>query len=150
MSQLTLKEISQSMRSIDICMMTTISTEGVLENRPMSNNREVEYSGESFFFTFDHKEVARSIASNPNVSLGYVSEPLLGKNMYITVIGQASLVKDKAEFKKHWRPSLDAWFKQGVDTPGLVMIRVVADRVTYWHGMEEGTLDLGTQQRKIA
>lgn len=35
---------------------------------------------------------------------------------------------------------LDRWFEQGVDTPGLVLIRVAAARIHYWDGEDEGEL----------
>ena len=30
------------------------------------------------------------------------------------------------------------WFPQGLDTPGICMIRVSASRIQYWHKEEEG------------
>ena len=35
------------------------------------------------------------------------------------------------------------WFKEGVDTPGLVLIKVHARRIKYWDGVKgEGELKL--------
>ncbi|MBP2434034.1 general stress protein 26 [Bradyrhizobium elkanii] len=34
----------------------------------------------------------------------------------------------------------DKWFANGVDTPGIVLIKVKAKRATYWKGSEEGEL----------
>ena len=41
------------------------------------------------------------------------------KPFFITVEGRAELIHDKNRFAEHWTKDLDAWFKDGVDTPGL-------------------------------
>ena len=45
-------------------------------------------------------------------------------------------------FAEHWDKSLDRWFEQGVDTPGLAMIEVEAKRIHYWDGEDEGEVRL--------
>jgi len=45
-------------------------------------------------------------------------------------------------FRRHWTSDLDKWFDKGVDTPGIVLIKVKANRVTYWKGRDEGEVDL--------
>jgi general stress protein 26 len=52
------------------------------------------------------------------------------------------LIRDKAAFQQHWTSDLDNWFENGVDTPGIVLIKVKATRATYWKGCEEGEVDL--------
>ena len=43
--------------------------------------------------------------------------------------GRAELIRDRATFQQHWRPDLDKWFEKGVDTPGLVLLKVRATRI---------------------
>ena len=62
--------------------------------------------------------------------------------MFISIEGEASLIRDKAEFEEHWVPDLDRWFTQGVETPGLVLIKVEGKRVQYWDGEDNGTISL--------
>jgi len=64
------------------------------------------------------------------------------KPLFITVEGRAELIQDKAKFAEHWTKDLDAWFKQGVDTPGLTLIKVVAERLHYWDGYDSGEIAL--------
>jgi general stress protein 26 len=64
------------------------------------------------------------------------------KPFFITVEGRAELILDKAEFVEHWTKDLDAWFKQGIDTPGLTLIKVVAERLHYWDGYDSGEITL--------
>ena len=64
---------------------------------------------------------------------------LLGKPpLFIAVEGEAQLIRDKAAFEAHWHKELDYWFEQGIDTPGIVLIKVHARRIHYWSGKDEG------------
>ncbi|THF67933.1 pyridoxamine 5'-phosphate oxidase [Deinococcus sp. Arct2-2] len=124
----TLKTLAQQMAGINIAMFNTRTEGGHTAARPMSNNGEVEYDGTSYYFSFDQSRTVADIRRDAQVSLGFQS----GKGLYVTVQGQASLTDDKAQMKDHWTPALDPWFKDGVDTPGIVMIQVKAERVHYW------------------
>jgi general stress protein 26 len=64
------------------------------------------------------------------------------KPFFITIEGHAELIRDKSQFAEHWTKDLDEWFKDGVDTPGLVLVKVHADRLHYWDGYREGEIDL--------
>ena len=147
MSKMTLAEISEKMRDIDFAVLSTRTESGAIAGRPMSNNREVEFDGDSYFFTCDDTRTVADIRRDPNVGLAYQAKSgMLGmKPFFLTLEGRASLIKDKEEFAKRWTKDLDAWFKQGIDTPGLTLIRVAAERLHYWDGFDEGELDLATQ-----
>ena len=139
----TLADISEAMKDIDFCMLVSRAEDGSLGGRPMSNNREVEYEGTSYFFTCDHHRSVKDIERDPSVGLSYLGKAglmgVVGKpGMFIHVEGEARLVRDKAKFAEHWRKDLEMWFKDGIDTPGLVMIEVAAKRIHYWDGMDEG------------
>lgn len=142
MAKLKMKEIADIMKHIDICMLATYGARGAIESRPMSNNREVEYSGDNYFFTLDKNAVAKEITKNPQVNLSFIGHHsfLNRKSVYISVIGRAKLVKDKKQFEKHWTKDLDLWFKKGIDTPGLTLIHVRAKSLKYWDGFEEGEI----------
>ncbi len=38
--------------------------------------------------------------------------------MFIHVEGEATLVRDKAQFAEHWDEALDRWFEDGIETAG--------------------------------
>ena len=144
MAEMTLEQISEKMRDIDFAVLSTRTDNGALAGRPMSNNREVDYDGDSYFFTCDDTRTVADIQRDPNVGLAYQAKSgMLGlKPFFLTVEGRASLIKDKAEFARRWTKDLDAWFKQGIDTPGLTLIKVNARRLHYWDGFDEGELRL--------
>lgn len=128
------------MANIDLCMMTTSSKTGEMNSRPMSNNGDVEYDGDSFFFTSEDTGKVRDIKANPAVNLSFRGKD----NVFISVEGQAELIKDKSEMKDHWTKDLDEWFKEGIDTPGIVMIKVKGEKARYWDGMDSGDVDLAS------
>ncbi|MDV6332719.1 pyridoxamine 5'-phosphate oxidase family protein [Asticcacaulis sp. 201] len=143
MSQLTLKDIAEHVKHIDICMMTSKTSDGGLESRPMSNNKDVEYDGDSYFFANDTASAVREIENNPEVNLAYSRLPgLLSKPFFLSVSGRAQLIRDRALMEQHWVPDLEAWFKDGLDTPGIVLIAVKAYALKYWDGSFEGALSV--------
>lgn len=143
MSKTSLAEIAKEMAGIDIAILSTHTDNGEIANRPMSNNGDVAYDGTSYYFTYERARAVADIQRNPKVALGFSSEAgLFSKGIYVAVEGAAELIRDKAAFQQHWTSDLDKWFDNGVDTPGLVLIKVKARRVTYWNGREEREIEL--------
>ena len=104
----------------------------------------MDYDGDSYFFTWGSSRVVGDIAGDDRVGLAFSVEPglLAGAGPFVAVEGRAEVIRDKAQFEAHWVPDLQAWFEQGVDTPGLVLIKVQATRIKYWEGEEEGEVKL--------
>ncbi len=142
MTTMTLSELSEEMRDIDFAMLTTHSDGGAIASRPMSNNGDVEYKGSSFFFTDEDTLMVKDITDAPKVALTFTGKKgLLGKPpIFIAVQGEAELIRDKAVFALHWTKDLERWFKDGVNTPGIVMIKVNAKTIHYWKGEEEAEI----------
>ena len=141
---MTIKDLSEKLAKIDFCMLTTNPAAGVLNSRPMSNNGDVEYDGDSWFFSYEETKKVSEIRDNNVVSLTFTAPPsLLGKpGIFIAVDGEANLVQDKAQFEKHWVKDLDRWFPDGIETPGIVLIKVSARSIEYWDGEDNGRLNL--------
>ena len=144
MADLTLSELSEKMRDIDFAVLSTRTPGGQIAARPMRNNRQVDYDGDNYFFTLDDTGTVRDIESDANVGVSYQAKSgALGmKPFFITIEGQAELIRDKNAFAEHWTKDLDKWFKDGIDTRGLVMVKVNAQRLHYWDGFDEGELRL--------
>jgi general stress protein 26 len=144
MAEQSLSDISEAMRDIDFCMLSTRTAEGGIASRPMSNNREVEYDGDSYFFAYDSAHSIGEIDADPNVGLSYHGKDgLLGRpGIFIAIEGKAELIRDKGQFEEHWTKDLDRWFADGVDTPGLILIKVHASKLTYWEGGQEREIAL--------
>ena len=142
MAEMTLKDLSKRMAKLDFAMLSTRTENGALASRPMSNNGEVEYDGDSFFFSYDSARTISDIQRDAEVGLSFTGAAgmLGGPPLFIAVEGRAELIRDKAKFKQHWTKDLDRWFEQGIDTPGIVLIKVRAARVHYWDGKDQGEL----------
>lgn len=143
----TIADISDDMKQIDFCTLATHSPGGTIGARPMSNNSEVDYDGDSWFFTYEDRQMVSDIARNPKVGMTYVGSAglkgILGApGQFIHVEGTAEIVRDPARFAEHWNPSLDRWFPQGPETPGTVMLQIAANRIHYWDGKDEGEVAL--------
>lgn len=142
---MTITDLAQRMRRIDFGMLSTRTEGGAFASRPMSNNGEVEYDGTSYFFSYDSARTIGDIERDRQVGLTFTgSAGLLGKPpLFVAVEGNAELVRDKSAFAERWTKELDRWFPQGVDTPGLILIKVSAERIHYWDGMDEGEIPVG-------
>lgn len=145
MTAMSLEDLSEKMRKIDFCMLTTLEGHDGMSTRPMSNNGDVEYDGDSWFFSFEDTRKVAAIARDSQVSLSLSAPPsLLGKpGIFVVINGQASVIKDKAAFEAHWVEDLERWFENGVDTPGLVLIKVHAARIEYWDGEDNEVISVG-------
>lgn len=130
MSEMTLSDLGEKMRDIDFCMFSTRAASGGIASRPMSNNREVDYDGDSHFFSYGATRKVADIERDAMVNLAFQGKAgLLGKPpVFLSVDGTAELLRDKAAFAEHWTPDLEYW-KDGVDTPDMVLIRVSARRI---------------------
>lgn len=144
MGEMTLSDLSEKMRAIDFAILSTRAEGGEIAGRPMSNNQDVDYKGDSYFFTFEQSRTVRDIKRDPQVGLSFTgSKGFLGKPPnFIVVEGTAELIRDKVAFQSHWTKELDLWFEDGVDTLGLVLIKVHANRIHYWDGEDEGEIKL--------
>lgn len=138
MATYNLGTIARHMRQLDICMMVTQSKRRTLNSRPMSNNGDVKYNGQSYFFTYEGSQKIKDIEANPQVSLNFEGK----KKLYISVSGKAKLIRNKELFAEHWVDSLKPWFPKGIDSPGMVLIQVKGSYVHYWQKNKDGKIKL--------
>ncbi len=143
----TLEDLAHQMREIDFAMLATHTDGGAIAARPMSNNREVDYDGDSWFFADESTRMVSDIERDARVSLTYQGTAgLLGfRPFFIAIEGQARLVRDRVQFAEHWTSGLERWWPDGIDTPGLLLIQVTGERLHYWDGEDEGEIVLRTR-----
>ena len=138
MATYNLDTIAREMRKLDICMMVSQSKRGSLNSRPMSNNGDVKYNGNSYFFTYEQSQKIKDLEANPQVSLNFEGQ----NQLFISVSGKAKLIRNKLLFEEHWIDSLKQWFPEGVDTPGMVLIHVKGNSIQYWQKNKQGKIKL--------
>ena len=144
MTSMTVQDLSKKMQKIDFCMMSTLAATGAISTRPMSNNGDVDYDGDTWLFSYRDTRKVAEITADPRVTLTFSAPPsLLGKpGIFIALEGTAALIDDRDAFAAHWISDLDRWFPQGIDTPGLVLIKVRAAIAQYWDGEDNGRIPI--------
>ncbi len=140
MAKLTLSELSDKLHDVDVVMLSTHAADGGISTRPMSSAANSAYDGVSHYFAVEDAHLVNEIAANPKVSLSLRGRGgIVGQRPFMmTVQGQAELIRNRDAFLAHWSEDLTRWFAKDVDTPGLVLIRVIATAIRYWDGDEAG------------
>jgi general stress protein 26 len=90
---MTVPELSKKKQDIDFSMLFTRAENGAMAERPMSNNRDVEYDGDSYFLALGDTTMVKDIERDPLVALSLAgAKGLLGKpGLFIAVEGKADL-----------------------------------------------------------
>lgn len=125
--QESIEKLKGLLENIDFAMLTTHAG-GKLRSRPMST-QEMDLNGDLWFFTSDNTHKVEEIEKNNEVNVAY-SKP--ENNVYVSVSGTASLVKDRAKIEELWNPILKAWFPEGLDDPHLALLKISIEEAEYW------------------
>ena len=123
-----IEKLNALVEDIDFAMLTTIDTDGVLRSRPMSTQK-VEFNGDLWFFTSDKTHKVEEIERDSRVNASYAKPD---DNVYVSVSVAASINKDRAKMEELWNPILKAWFPDGLDTPGICLLKVSVEQAEYW------------------
>lgn len=136
----SITRIAKLMRDLDFCMLTTRADDGSLRSRPMSNNGEVEFDGDVWFFSAGESRKVADIEADPFVELSYCDPK---RYLFISMSGEAAIKRDVAKKRELWIDELERWFEDGPDNEDIVLIKVTPGVVAYWNGEEneEITLD---------
>lgn len=122
-----LTKFTKLAREINICMFITNNREQA-HTRPMATI-EAEENGTLWFFTDKRSLKVDEVQKEQEVHLTYAHP---GKESYMDVWGNASLVTEKKQLEDKWSPIVKAWFPNGVEDPNLALLRIVPTHVYYW------------------
>ena len=123
-----IESLKRHINGIRFAMLTTISQDDSLRSRPMTT-QEIGEAGEIWFFTSEDSEVVLEVQREPSVNLAY-AKPESG--LYVSVSGNAELIKDAAKIKELWNPMVAAYFPKGQDDPNLALLRITASDAEVW------------------
>lgn len=145
MAQLGLEDIARTLKDIDFVMLNTHTEGGRIAGRPMSNNRDVEFDGDSWFFVDEESRTFADVRADPAVTISAQgAKGLLGKPpMFLSIEGQAEIITDREVMAQHWTKDLDRWWPEGPETPGVALLKVHAERIHYWAGEDQGEAPVG-------
>ena len=120
--------LKELVEDIDFAMLTTQDAGGNLVSRPMST-REMDENGDIWFFLSEDSKKADEAQADSDVALAYAD----AKGMrFVSVAGRASVVHDRAKMEELYTASLDIWFEQGLETPGVALLRVTPVECEFW------------------
>ncbi|WP_345802047.1 pyridoxamine 5'-phosphate oxidase family protein [Microbacterium sp. AZCO] len=120
--------IRELVEDIDFTMLTTLDPAGNLHGRPMST-RQMDANGDIWFFTADDTRKVEEVEADHDVGLSYID----AKGMrFVSVAGTARVIHDRAKMEELYSPSLDVWFEDGLDTPGIALLRVTPVEAEFW------------------
>jgi len=123
------KTVAALIKDIDFGMLTSVDADGTLHSRPMSCNKEVEFDGDVWFFTYGHTHKVEEIQAHPQVNVSFANPK---SQTYVSLAGTAQLIRDKAKIEELWQPQLKAWFPKGTNEPDIALLKVTAHSAEYW------------------
>ncbi len=117
----------EMIKSIEIAMMVTEDGDQ-LRSRPMAVSQK-EFDGTLWFFTRASAHKVAEVDSHHRVNLAYANP---SKQNYVSVSGDANLVRDRADIDAHWTEMLKTWFPKGKDDPDIALLKVTVKQAEYW------------------
>jgi general stress protein 26 len=124
-SQTYLKE---KINHVKTAMLTTYAADKGFHSRPMGT-ADVDDEGNIWFFTNEHSAKSSEISIENTVSLTY-SDP--HHHTYLSLIGEAQLVDDKAKMEQLWNPFVKAFFPKGLEDPEMTLLKIKPTDAEYW------------------
>jgi general stress protein 26 len=124
-----LQRLREMVKDIDFCMLTTVDENGDLHSRPMSSNGEIDPDGDIWFFTGVSSHKVDEIAKLPKVNVSFADPE---NQRYISISGQAQLVRDRNKIEELWKPEFKMWFPEGKDDPEIALLKIHLEKAEYW------------------
>lgn len=122
------QKVFDLIKEIRVAQMVTVTPGGRLHSRPMAAVQETP-DGELWFFASASSGKIDDIEGTHEVLLSY-SDP--GRQNYVSVEGEAEVVREKAKAEQFWREAMRVWFPKGPTDPDIALVRVRAREATYW------------------
>lgn len=109
-------------------MLTTMTDSGQHVSRPMAV-QEADFDGDLWFFAYEDSDKVRQLRAHPAVNVSLSNQE---QSEWTSISGRAEVVQDRSKMEQLYSPALKVWFPDGLDTPGVTLIRVHADSAEYW------------------
>ena len=132
-------QIATLINQIDICLFATRGDDGQLHSRQMSNNGQVEWDGQSWFFAPTDGRLVTELRADPAAVAAYRAE---GGFAFVSVSGRATIETDPELKERYWLDDLERWFPNGPADPNVALIRLDAEEAQWWTEDGDGKADL--------
>ncbi len=128
-------KLAELIANTQVCMFTTIA-DGRPMSRPMAV-QEIEFDGDLWFFTKQGGRKVEQIGRERRINLSFSSS-----KSWVSVTGEAKVVRDVAKAKELWNAGIEAWFPDGPEDPDIVLVKVHADGAEYWDSPGAGIVSV--------
>ena len=122
------RKVMDLIKGMKIAMLATRGPDGKVRSRPMAISDSAD-EGVLYFLTGEQSGKVHDLEMDPETVITF-ADP--GKNAYVALRGEASVVTDREQIKRHWTEVARAWFPKGVDDPNVALLRVKLDEAQYW------------------
>ncbi len=122
-----LATVTELIKDAKIAMLTTVGANGALVSRPMGV-QDVDFDGDLWFFADADSHKVHEIEQGSPANAAFSDS-----TAWVSVSGPAEVVRDLDKIRELWGPTADAWFPDGPETPGVVLIAVRGESAEYWH-----------------
>jgi general stress protein 26 len=120
------RTVAELMKGERFGMLTTTAADGTLISRPMAM-QEVEFDGDLWFVAARDSRKVAHISASPQVNV------TVGSNSsWVSLTGTGVIVSDAGKKRELWNSVVEAWFPDGVDDDGVVLLKVEAASAEYW------------------
>lgn len=123
-----IKKIKDFADDIKVCMFCTKVTDVPFRTRPMST-LDVDDEGNLWFFSSKASDKNDEIKNDETVQLLYAKN---SNSHFLTITGNAQVVKDQKKIDELWNPVAKTWFPGGKEDPDLCLVKVIPHEAYYW------------------
>jgi general stress protein 26 len=121
-----LETIRRILGAGETAIVTTLTPEGTLHSRPLALVDE-EFDGTLWFFTLDPSPKTDEVRHHSQVNVAVSDD-----KGYLSLSGDASVVRDAERVDALWNPFAEAWFDGGRANEHLALLRVNVETAEYW------------------
>ena len=122
------RKVMELIKGMRIAMLATRGSDGKYRSRPMAVS-DTDFDGSLYFLTGEGSGKVHDLEADRETVVTFSDSH---KSSYVALRGEAEILHDKAEIKKHWSEPARAWFPKGTDDPNIALIRVKIDEAEYW------------------
>lgn len=123
-----IQKLSGLMKSIKFAMLTTVEEDGSLHSRPMTT-QQVEFDGDLWFFTSASSGKVWEAGHHRQVNVSFADPE---KSKFVSVSGNATLIRDRAKMEQLWKAPYKVFFPNGLEDPDLTLLKIVVEKAEYW------------------
>lgn len=120
-----LSQLGQLLKDMSVCMMTNFSEVETLVSRPMSPHHMC-HEGHIWFLTSQNSNKVKHLS---HLNLAFMNE---SNATYVSLSGFGEIILDRDLIEKSWSVFAKPWFKDGINSPELSLLKFTIKAADYW------------------